>query len=45
MTFPAPRDPDSPIRTDTAGHWLRKAEALAEGEGVPGAIARVGNGV
>ena len=28
--FPSPTDPDAPIRKDTAGTWLRKAEKLAD---------------
>ena len=28
--FPAPKGPDSPIRKDTAGRWLMKAEKLAK---------------
>ena len=27
--FPSPGDPDVPIRIDTPGTWLRKAEKLA----------------
>ena len=28
--FPSPTDPDAPIRKDTAGTWLRRAEKLAD---------------